>query len=95
MSVLILDSKLNGEAVRVTAADYNGSFDGNPFSMGPEWLIEAIIAKKITVVPNDRDYACWKVLTPKGEIIAEPDDIIMYQPSIGLTVYSLLIPKTR
>jgi hypothetical protein len=94
MSVLILDNRIEGEAVRVTAVDYNHAlpieraFDGNPFSMGPEWLVEALLHEKITVYPDDRDYACWKILTPHGEVIAEPGDIIMHQRGVGLTVYT-------
>lgn len=89
MSATILDNRMDGEAVRVTAADYNGStFDSNPFSDGTDWLQNALMTERITVYPDDRDYACWKVLTPKGEIIAEPDDLILHQPGVGLTVYT-------
>lgn len=80
---------MEGEAVRVTAAGYNGSnFDSNPFSMGPEWVVKALASGKISVYADDRDYACWRVLTPHGEVIAEPDDLILHQPGVGLTVYT-------
>ena len=88
MSITILDNGIN-EAVRVTSADWNGSsFDGNPFSNGPKWLVEALQAERIIIFEDDRDYACWKVFTPHGEVIAEPGDIIMHQAGIGLTVYT-------
>lgn len=86
----ITNATVDEEVVFVTAADYNGStFDGSPFSKIPEWLMEAILTKKITVYPDTRDYACWKVLTPKGEVIALPGDLIIRRlPSLELMVYT-------
>ena len=72
------------EAVKVTAADFNGSsFDGSPFSESPEWLLEAIKHNKITIHPSDRDYAEFKIQTledgSKGEAthIASAGDYII------------------
>lgn len=72
------------EAVKVTAADFNGeSFDGSPFSEVPQWLEDAINSKAVTIHPSDRDYALWRINTledgPNGEAkhIAEPGDWII------------------
>ena len=81
------------QAVRVTAADYNGhDFDGRPLEWGdgemPAWLKAALHDGSIKVEPDDRDYAMWRVLTGDNEHkIAEPGDWIACTKS-GLTVLS-------
>lgn len=53
MSITILDDRRDGEAVRVTAADYNGAaenpFDGCPFTAVPAWLQAAMGKGWVTV----------------------------------------------
>ena len=72
------------EAVQVTSADFNGStFDGSPFSEMPDWLYDAMKSGIVTVYPDDRDYARWRINTledgPNGEAkhIADPGDYII------------------
>jgi hypothetical protein len=67
------------DAVRVTAADYNGkTWDGCPFSEVPEWLKNAIENGTITpIVRNATDYSEWKIKTLEGELIASPGDWII------------------
>lgn len=72
------------EAVQVTAADFNGtSWDGSPFSEYPGWMRDAVASGVVSVYPDDRDYALWKIGTledgPNGEAkhIAEPGDWII------------------
>jgi hypothetical protein len=92
MSIVILDTKREGQGVRVTAADYcpqaDSPFDGSPFSVIPDWLQQAIVELKVVVYPDSRDYACWKVMTSRGEVIAEPDDFIINRPGGGLEVFT-------
>lgn len=66
------------EAVRVTAADFNGSsWDGCPFSAVPKWLADAVDSKQVRpVTPGSTDYAEWEVDTAKGTILAGPGDWI-------------------
>ena len=55
------------EAVKVTAADFNGiNWDGSPFSALPEWLREAIEQGIVSVEPSNTDYARWRVVTVAG-----------------------------
>jgi len=55
------------EAVRITAADYNGKdWDGSPFSTIPEWLKEAIEQGIVSVEPSSTDYALWRVVMVLG-----------------------------
>ena len=67
------------DAVRVTAADYNGNdWDGSPFSETPEWLVSALVEKKLVpVTPNHTDYAEWAVKTLEGTMLATPGDMII------------------
>lgn len=66
------------EAVRVTAADFNGaSFDGSPFSEMPDWLGTAWDAGTLSIHPGDEDYAKWAIQTLEGTMIAEPGDYII------------------
>jgi hypothetical protein len=91
MSIVLIDDRRNGEAVRITAADWNGSsFDGCPFSATPEWLKAAIKSAAVLPFGSDRDYALWRVETRDGKtVIAEPDDWIMYEAGKGLRVYKM------
>lgn len=55
------------EAVKVTAADYNGKdWDGSPFSALPDWLKEAIEQGIVSIEPLNTDYALWRVVTVVG-----------------------------
>ncbi len=73
------DPRTTVQAVRVTTADYNGSsWDGNPFSDSPEWLLAAITARCIEPVGTDRDYADFDVMTLKGNVRATAGDWIEY-----------------
>jgi hypothetical protein len=75
--------------VRVTSADYNGqTFDGSPFSVLPDWLQTAINDLKITISDKhgDRDYAVWRVETPKGPVYAFPGDRIIRRERGDLSV---------
>jgi hypothetical protein len=67
------------EAVRVTAADYNGAtWDGVPFSELPPWLVDAVVTRKIVpVTPGDTDYAEWEIQTLEGKMLASPGDWII------------------
>jgi hypothetical protein len=67
------------EAVRITAADFNGSdWDGSPFSEMPDWLAEAVRAG--TVAPHTRghtDYTEWDIKTLEGTMNAGPGDMLI------------------
>lgn len=66
------------EAVRVTAADFNGrTFDGCPFDEVPEWLTDALDTGVLNIIPDDRDYAIWGINTLEGVMRAEPGDYII------------------
>jgi hypothetical protein len=66
------------EAVKVTAADYNGGWDdGSPFSEIPEWLKDALETGRVKVHPCDADYAEWDIYTLEGVMRATPDDYII------------------
>ena len=73
------------EAVKVTAADWNGeTFDGCPFNEMPKWLYEALQNGTLSVMPfGGADYARWVIKTledgPNGEAkhIADPGDWII------------------
>jgi hypothetical protein len=67
------------DAVRVTAADYNGqTWDGSPFSEVPDWLAAAVGAGKIVpVTPGSTDYAEWEIRTLEGNMLATPGDWII------------------
>lgn len=66
------------EAVRVTAADFNGyNFDSSPFTAVPLWLQEAINSGVVHVTPDDRDYAVWGLRTLEGTMLAMPGDWII------------------
>lgn len=67
------------DAVQVTAADYNGrTWDGSPFSAGPDWLLAAIGAGVIAPdTPNHTDYAEWRIATLEGVMLATPGDWII------------------
>lgn len=70
------------DAVRVTAADWNGqSFDGNPFDCGgelcPQWLIDGLTDGRIEAVGEDLDYAAIYIETLEGRMKAEPGDWII------------------
>ena len=75
-------------AVRVTAADFNGSdWDGPPFSAMPEWLMDAL--KRHKIVPHTRgstDYSQWDVTTAKGTVNATPGDWIILRERGDLSV---------
>jgi hypothetical protein len=77
-----LQPKKMYDAVRVTAADYNGkTWDGGPFSAMPEWLEDALELGKI--VPHTHggtDYAQWWVYNRRsGEAWnATPGDWIVF-----------------
>lgn len=77
------------DAVRVTAADFNGhrgcdhskgctAWDGSPFSEVPDWLAKAI--DDGNCVPHSRggtDYAQWDIPTLEGVMTAQPGDWII------------------
>ena len=70
------------EAVRVTAADYNGrTWDGSPFALPggelPKWLGTALQDGTLNVHPSDTKYAMWAIRTPEGTMIAGPGDWII------------------
>ena len=69
------------EAVRVTAADYNGhTWDGSPFAEqpAPTWLLEAVKNGAIMpVTPGSTDYAEWEIRTLEGTMRAGPGDWII------------------
>ena len=68
------------EAVRVNAADWNGSsWDGCPFDQGvPGWLASALEHGMIEPdCPGSTDYAVWAIKTLEGTMIAEPGDWII------------------
>lgn len=68
------------EAVRVTAADWNGStFDGCPFSESAvPWIIAAIEEKRLVpICPGSTDYAEWEIATLEGKMKAGPGDWII------------------
>lgn len=66
------------EAVRVTAADFNGeSWDGCPFTEMPDWLIQANENGTLTARGHERDYALWDIKTLEGVMTAEPGDFII------------------
>lgn len=68
------------EAVRITAADFNGkSWDGSPFGEvpAPKWLVEALTSGIVTVEPSDTDYALWRITTLEGVMTAGPGDWII------------------
>lgn len=73
------------EAVRVTAADYaHGEFDGSPFDGLPEWLIDAVNDKRITIHRSDTDYAVWRVdVSDEAYSLAFPDQYIVYNHDAG------------
>lgn len=71
------------DAVRVTAADFNGrTWDGSPFDGGPEWLLDAVAGGRVVPdTPNHTDYAEWRVSTPEGIVLATPGDEIVFDGS--------------
>lgn len=66
------------DAVKVTAADYNGTmWDGSPFSHAEPWLWEAL--DKGVLKPHTRnhtDYAEWDIVTLEGVMSCGPGDWI-------------------
>ena len=63
--------------VEVMFADFNGgSWDGNPFSHCPPWLMWAISTQGIVPAPDDRDYSPFSVKTKDGDVIAYCGDLI-------------------
>jgi hypothetical protein len=77
------------EFITVTAADYNGgSFDGPPFSgvEGQRWVQQAIGDGRLSVKPDDRDYALWNVKTRHRTVVAEPGDQIHHNADGTLSV---------
>lgn len=66
------------EAVKVLAPDFGpDGFDGRVFTEYPLWLRDAVDAKQVYPVGDDRDYALWKIKTLEGEMTAEPGDMII------------------
>jgi len=70
------------EAVRITAADYNGStWDGSSFVLPggelPRWLSTALQDGTLQVHPSDTTYAMWAIRTTEGTMIAGPGDWII------------------
>ena len=66
-------------AVRVTAADFNGSsFDGSPFNHVPPWLKEAEDAGLLSLYASTTDYAMWLVGEDKRK--TGPGDWIVRSP---------------
>ena len=67
------------EAVRVTAADYNGKdWDSSPFSEVPPWLLLAATNGEIkAVTPGHTDYAEFEIETLEGTMLASPGDWII------------------
>lgn len=57
------------DAVRVTAADFNGhDWDGSPFSAMPEWLESAVGTGDVVVhMEGHTDYCLWRVKVDDGE----------------------------
>lgn len=75
------------QSVSVTSADYNGdTFDGCPFDSYPHWLRDAVEDGMVSLHADDRDYACWKVQTRVGAVIAEPGDRIQRDDDGAYTV---------
>ena len=75
-------------AVRVTAADFNGTtWDGSPFSATPQWL-QTFIRNGIIVghTRGSTDYASWDVLCGDGMKTAGPGDWIVYRRDRSLSV---------
>lgn len=65
--------------VEVMFADFNGySWDGNPFSHCPPWLMAAVTRRAITPAPDDRDYSPFRVETKDGPVVAYAGDHIGY-----------------
>lgn len=63
--------------VEVLFADFNGySWDSNPFSDCPPWLMQAITARTIVPAPDDRDYSPFRVETKDGPTVAYCGDRI-------------------
>lgn len=63
--------------VEVMFTDFNGhSWDGNPFSHCPPWLMAAVTRRAITPAPDDRDYSPFAVETQTGIEIAYAGDRI-------------------
>ena len=80
---------LGDAAVRVTAADFNGTdWDGCPFSAMPEWLRCGLRqgAVKVSSASRGYDYAVWDVTTPDKVFRAKPGDYIICLPGGALTV---------
>ena len=88
MSMLLFDGSKNGSAVRVTSASTEHLLGA--FTATPEWLELAINNKRVSSYEEGNG---WKVLTPKGEVIAEPGDWILYEPGVGLSVFTLKSEK--
>ena len=76
---------LGDAAVRVTAADFNGTdWDGCPFSAMPEWLRCGLRqgAVKVSHTSGGTDYAVWDVSTPLGLVRALPGDYIVHADGV-------------
>ena len=88
------------EAVQITAADFNGkTWDGSPFSEKPNWLEKALRTGEVSVHPDNRDYAMWKIKTLSGPVIAGPgwwiiqgvqDELYPCKPGIFEATYESL-----
>ena len=70
------------EAVRITAADYNGrTWNGSPFALPggelPKWLDMALQDGTLNVHPSGTNYAMWAIRTTEGTMIAGPGDWII------------------
>jgi hypothetical protein len=81
-----LNDAIRFDALRVTAADYNGqSFDGSPLAFTvegqeqPDWLYEAANTKKVLVASRgNTDYAWFGVPDEYGNVTwAGPGDYIV------------------
>lgn len=70
---------LEVEAVRVTAADWNGdTWDGNPFTEIPLWLHQAMEQEEVSLVrEKGYDYARWRIGKTETQGIAGPGDYII------------------
>jgi hypothetical protein len=86
----VAHERLGDMAVRVTAADFNGTdWDGCPFSATPEWLRCGLRqgAVKVSGTSGGTDYATWDVMVGGGPdmVLAEPGDYILHVDGV-LTV---------
>ena len=81
------------EFVEITAADLNGqTWDGSPFNDYPDWLVDALNSKQISVYPGDRDYALWKIRYSPNiydeYVIGGPGDYIVKSPKGMIFLFS-------